>query len=268
MTVNIGMIGVGNMAGAIAKALHRAHPDIQLHLYHRHSATIAALATALDARIYDREALPELLKRCDFIFIGVKPKDLKGLFAELTPILPEDVRPTWVSMAVGTSLATLATLTPAGQSWIRIMPNTPIELGQGFTAYAFGSDVSEDRCKAFTQLLEGTGQAIEIPESHFDIVSAIAGSGPAFIYLLIEAMTDAGIYHGLKGADAQAMVLQTLIGAAQMVRDKAVHPAILKSQVTSPGGTTVAGLASLEKNAFRSAILEAITATVEKTLAK
>lgn len=264
--LKVGMIGVGNMASAIAKAIVRAVPTETLLLANRTPDKIQPLVQELNAKQVTMEQVgPELIEQSDLIFVGVKPTELDTLFDSLASDLHTTHPITWVSMASNVSLAKLESLTPAHHQWIRIMPNTPVEVGQGYTSYCHSETVSPAVLARFKALLRESGVLAAIDEAQFDAASGMAGCSPAFIYQLIEAMSDAGVAHGLKRDQSIAMAAQAVKGAASMVLETDLHPAQLKDAVTSPGGTTIAGVTALEAAGFRSAIIQGITASIEKT---
>lgn len=263
----IGMIGVGNMASAIAKAIVKAVPHQKLYLANRTASKIEALANELQVSQVKMESVgEELIQTCDLIFIGVKPKDIKELFNTLSGILNNSHSITWVSMASNVSIAELSRLTPKHHNWLRIMPNTPVEVGEGFTSYCYeAGEVSEEILDRFRNVMSASGSLSEIPETLFDAASGLAGCSPAFIYQLIEAMSDAGVAYGLSRDQSIQMAAQAVKGAATMVLETDKHPAQLKDAVTSPGGTTISGVNALEAAGFRSAIIKGISASIEKT---
>lgn len=264
--LKVGMVGVGNMASAIAKAIVRAVPTETLLLANRTPEKISQLVQELAAKQVLMEQIgPELIEQSDLIFVGVKPTELESLFHSLEGVLQTSHSITWISMASNVSLAELERLTPDHHQWIRIMPNTPVEVGQGYTSYCYSETVPAAVLERFEKLLSESGVLTAIEESHFDAASGMAGCSPAFIYQLIEAMSDAGVAHGLKRDLSIEMAAQAVKGAASMVLETNLHPAQLKDAVTSPGGTTIAGVTTLEAEGFRSAIIKGITASIEKT---
>lgn len=263
----IGMIGVGNMASAIAKAIVKAVPEETLYLANRTANKIESLVEELQAKQVLMESVAsDMLQHCNMIFIGVKPKDITDLFTSFADSLDTSHSITWISMASNVSLAELARLTPEHHRWIRIMPNTPVEVGEGFTSYCFDApNFSETILERFTKLMSASGTLSQVPESLFDTASGLAGCSPAFIFQLIEAMSDAGVAYGLGRDQSIQMAAQAVKGAAAMVLETERHPAQLKDAVTSPGGTTIAGVTTLEAEGFRSAIIKGISAAIEKT---
>lgn len=264
--LKVGMIGVGNMASAIAKAIVRAVPTETLLLANRTPEKIQQLVQDLAAKQITMEQVgPDLIEQCDLIFVGVKPTELETLFKSLTADIQTTHPITWVSMASNVSLTKLESLIPAHHQWIRIMPNTPVEVGQGYTSYCYSKTVSSEVLERFKGLMSQSGVLAEIDETQFDAASGMAGCSPAFIYQLIEAMSDAGVAHGLKRNQSIEMAAQAVKGAASMVLETDLHPAQLKDAVTSPGGTTITGVTALEAAGFRSAIIQGVTASIEKT---
>lgn len=164
-------------------------------------------------------------------------------------------------MAAGVPLDSLAAFVSADKV-IRIMPNTPVAIGQGMTTYSL---VNQNLAPLLEQILEKSGKVQQVPESLIDAATAIAGCGPAFVYQMIEALTDAGVQNGLTAQDAKVLAAQTLAGTAQMVLTSDKHPAQLRQEVTSPGGSTIAGVVALEKEGFRYAIIKAVAAALKKT---
>ncbi len=142
------------------------------------------------------------------------------------------------------------------------MPNTPVAIGQGMTTY---SVVNQELAPLLEQILEKSGKVQQVPEKLIDAATAIAGCGPAFVYQMIEALTDAGVQNGLTAEDAKILAAQTLAGTAQMVLSSDKHPAQLRQEVTSPGGSTIAGVVALEKEGFRYAVITAVAAALKKT---
>jgi pyrroline-5-carboxylate reductase len=165
-----------------------------------------------------------------------------------------------ISIAAGITLSALEATASEQFRLIRAMPNTPALIGKGAAGYCLGSNATGDDAKTARCLLEAVGLAVEVPERLMDAVTGLSGSGPAYVYLMIEALADGGVCAGLPRADALRLATQTVIGAACMVQETGEHPAILKDMVTSPGGTTIAGLAALERHGVRSALIEAVGA--------
>ena len=169
-----------------------------------------------------------------------------------------------VTMAAGLSMATIQQLAGGAYPVIRIMPNTPVSLGAGMILYC-ADGVAQEDLDGFCTLMAGAGRLDALPESLIDAGCAISGCGPAYVYLFIEALADGGVKNGLPRAKAQRYAAQMLLGSAEMVLRTGRHPGQLKDEVCSPGGSTIAGVAALERSGFRSACIEAVDAAVEKT---
>lgn len=253
--MKIGFIGTGNMGGALAQAVAQV-PGNQVLLSNHNLAKAQTLVQLTNGTLLSNQ---DLVRQADVVFLGVKPHLLASLTQELAPLAkPETV---WVSMAAGVPLASLAKYLPLNHT-IRIMPNTPVAIGQGMTTYSL---TNPELAPLLEHLLATSGRLMQLPENLLDAATALAGCGPAFVYQMIEALTDAGIEQGLKPSDAQTLVAQTLLGTAQMTLQSDKHPAQLRQEVTSPGGSTIAGVVSLEKYGFRAALMEATKAAVQKT---
>lgn len=252
------------MASAIARAIYRA--DKKLILHNRTMEKIKLLSEELEADLVDTsDILDYLVKPSDLIYVGVKPHQFEELFNSLE--LDTNNPKVWVSMAAGLSLDYLSRLTPLSHKWIRIMPNIPVQIGQGFISYDYQKGLSEESLHLFTESLAHAGLVQLIEEKYFDAVIGIAGSSPAFIFQLIEAMSDVGVEYGLSRQDSILMASQAVKGAASMVIETELHPAELKDKVTSPGGTTIAGVVELERSGFRAAIMNGLTETIKKSIA-
>jgi len=198
--------------------------------------------------------------------LAVKPKDLPNLLRDLAPLVRADQL--FISIAAGVSLSTLQSHLPGAV--FRVMPNTPALIGAGISAIACGERVSEaDRQKVAT-LLGALGEWVFVSEDLIDGVTGLSGSGPAYVFLFIEALTDGGVAAGLPREVARKLAVQTVLGAARLVEQTGQHPAVLKDQVTSPGGTTIAGLRVLAERGFHSAVMEAVLSATarSKELAK
>lgn len=260
----IGMIGVGNMGSAIAKAILNAGYSMILH--NRTKEKLHFFAEELDAEVELVDSVADLINHSDIIYIGVKPHQFDQIFDQLKESISNSQPKVWVSMAAGLKLDQLTQLTPSNHHWIRTMPNTPVEIGQGYIAYCHTPNISQDSLQMFEESLVLAGVVEQVDESLFNAVTGLAGSGPAFIYQLIEAMSDAGVNYGLPREMSRKMAAQTVKGAASVVLETGQHPSELKDKVTSPGGTTIEGIVALEHAGFKSAIIQAVSAAVEKSI--
>lgn len=259
--MNIGFLGTGNMGGALATAAAAALGGDSLLLCDTNTEKAEALARELGGAAV---ALPQLLERSDYIFLGVKPQVLKTALQPLRDALrPEQVL---VSMAAGVSVERVRMYTGGVCPVIRIMPNTPVAVGQGMVLYTPDETVTAAQEEGFCRILAAAGRLCKIPEALIDSGSAVSGCGPAFAYLFIEALADGGVECGLPRQQSLELAAQTVLGAAQMVLETARHPGELKDAVCSPGGTTIAGVHALENGGFRSLAMDAVTAAYNRTL--
>jgi pyrroline-5-carboxylate reductase len=196
------------------------------------------------------------------IVIAVKPQDAGKLLAEIAPAMTPGQ--TLVSIAAGVTLRQLEALPPA-RPVVRVMPNTPALVGAGMAAVALGSHASDEDGQLVLRLMGSVGQAVMLPEYLLDAVTALSASGPAFVALFVEGLIDAGVRVGLPRDVATTLTLQTVLGTTQMMQTANRHPALMKEMVTSPGGTTIAGLHALERGGLRAALMDAIVAATERS---
>lgn len=206
----------------------------------------------------------ELLAASDVLLLCTKPQDA---FAALKGLEHGDGSgKLLISIAAGVKIGDLEKGTPDSVRVIRTMPNTPALVGKGAAAYCMGSRCKEGDEGLVKSLLEAVGLAVSVPEKLIDAVTGLSGSGPAYVYLVIEALADGGVLSGLSRADAITLAAQTVSGAAEMVLRTGEHPAKLKDMVTSPGGTTIAGLSVLEAKNVRSALIGAVAAATARSV--
>ncbi len=260
--MTIGFIGVGNMGGALATAVAKAVGGDNIRLADPCADKVAALAAQIGATVSDNATV---VHECDYIFLGVKPQMMECLLASL-PLKEAEHKPVLVSMAAGLSTAAIASMAGVSLPIIRIMPNTPVAVGNGMILYTATTEVSNAQQAAFCAMLSAAGRLCAMEESRIDAASAVSGCGPAFVYLFIEALADGGVECGLPRSEAMALAAQTVLGAAHMVLETGRHPADLKDAVCSPGGTTIAGVHALEDSAFRAGAMGAVTAAYQRTL--
>ena len=252
------------MGGALAQAVAKTVPTDQIALCDSNAAKTKELAEQCGAVSV---LLQELATESRFIFLGVKPQGFEALFDTLRPILTARTdRFVLITMAAGLSLDAVAKMSGAQVPIIRIMPNTPVSVGEGMILYAVNEAVTEKDLEQFLAALSKAGKLDAIAEDKIDAASALSGCGPAFVYLFAEALADGAVECGLTRDKANLYAAQTLLGAATLLLESGKHPGELKDAVCSPGGTTIAGVHALEESAFRSASMNAVTAAYEKTL--
>ena len=265
MEQTIGFIGVGNMGGALARAAARAVDPGRIVVSNRSPEKAEALSQALSCRV---ATATEVAESCDLVFLGVKPQMMAGLLADLQPALERRKTPvTLVSMAAGVSMAQIRAMAGGEYPVIRIMPNTPVAVGQGVVLYDQTDNVTVEAKALFLTAMGTAGLLDPLEERLMDAGSAVSGCGPAFADLFLEALADGGVLCGLPRAKAQAYAAQMLLGAASLAMETELHPGQLKDAVCSPGGSTIAGVKTLEQFAFRAAVIDAVEAAFEKTKA-
>lgn len=205
----------------------------------------------------------EAAEKADTLALVVKPQDMADLLSEIAPVL----RPgqLLVSLAAGITTGFIESHVPDGVAVVRVMPNTPALVDEGMAAISPGKHCDDAHLAEAESLLASTGRVLRVPEKQQDAVTAISGSGPAYIFYVVESMIEAGVHLGLPRATATELVVQTLIGSGKMLRETGTHPAILREQVTSPGGTTAAALRSLEDHKVRAAFLSAMEAARDRS---
>ncbi len=260
----IGFIGGGQMARALASGF-----------------VVAGLVDPVDVGVADVvgaaaegfvEQIPgavicdsnaQVVSRSDTVFLAVKPQSVPQVAAGLSGRLGDDTL--LVSICAGVTIETLQTHFHANRI-VRVMPNTPCLVGAGASAFCLGGNASDQDAAIVRDLLASIGVVVRVDESQLDGVTGLSGSGPAFVYQVIEALSDAGVRVGLPRDVAQLLATQTVFGAAKMVADTGDHPAVLKDRVTSPGGTTIAGLQALESGGLRAALIDAVSAATRRSI--
>ena len=208
----------------------------------------------------------EVARFAEIIILAVKPGYVADVCQKLQSHL--NANQLLISIAAGVRLAQLSSYWPAaaGPRLVRVMPNTPCLVGMGAAGYCLGPGATETDSNHVRRLLSCVGTAWEVKEPLLDAVTGLSGSGPAFVYLMIEALADGGVLMGLPREMAQALAAQTVKGAAEMVLQTGSHPGLLKDQVASPGGTTIAGLAALERGGLRAALIDAVQAATARSV--
>ena len=260
-----GFIGAGNMGSALARAAARKLPARQIEISNRTASKAEALAEELGARAVSNK---EAAQSSYYIFLGVKPQMMEGLFEEIRPVLLEREDPfVLVSMAAGLSMERICELVGKPVPVIRIMPNTPCAIGEGVALIACNSLVSEADAQYFNYSMSGAGRFVPLAENLFDAGGAISGCGPAFVSMFIEALADGGVRCGLPRKAAIELASQTLAGTAKLQLQTGKHPGVMKDEVCSPAGSTIEGVLVLEESSFRSAVSEAVIASCEKSAA-
>jgi pyrroline-5-carboxylate reductase len=258
----IGFIGGGNMGGALASAAVKVVGTENVLVVDRDAETTAACAARIGATA---GCYACIAATCRVIFLAVKPNLVETAAATLVPLLDTRTDALIVSMAAGVKLEKLTSLFGEQAHIIRIMPNTPAQVGKGMIVYACSDQVTDEDKAAFAEAMREAGGLDAIDETKIDAATAVMGCGPAYVYQFIEALADGGVACGLTRAQAQLYAAQTLLGAAEMVLSTGKHPGELKDAVCSPGGSTIVGVHALEAGGLRGTVMDAVIAAYEKT---
>lgn len=263
-SVKFGFIGTGNMGGALARAVCRTVNTKEILLSDMSAVKAQLLAEELGCSYGDNVAVAASAK---FIFLGVKPQVMEATVKSLMPALEKrNDRFILVTMAAGIKTDEITAMCGRHYPVIRIMPNTPVSVGKGMILYTASEEVFMDEIAEFCEALKQAGRVDRIEEKLIDAASAVSGCGPAFVYMFCEALADAGVECGLPRQKVLEYAAQTLSGAAELLLVSGKHPAVLKDEVCSPGGTTIAGVHALEENGFRGAAMAAVKAAYDKTV--
>ena len=259
----IGLIGCGKMGGALLKGILKAGivAADDVSLFDSYAINMERLAAETGAKSTRSNA--EVVSASDAVLLCVKPFDLRALLSALPMSDPTRL---FISIAAGVKIAALESSLAGEQRVIRVMPNTPALINQGASAYSLGTHATQQDADFTRTVLDAVGIVEEVPEKLLDAVTGLSGSGPAYIYTMIEALSDGGVLMGLPKDKAIKLAAQTVAGAARMVLDTGMHPAQLRDQVTSPGGTTIAGLHALESRGLRAAFIDAVKAATERSI--
>ena len=256
--IKIGFIGCGNMGGALAAAAAK-YKDAEIRLFDKDEYKAKSLAERIGGIVCDIDGVCA----CELVFLGVKPNIIPVVADEIAKKVAANGA-TVISMAAGVSLTKLAVML-GDVPIIRIMPNTPAEVGYGMILYT-ANEKGEGAVPRFLEAMAAAGKFDAIDERLIDAASAISGCGPAFAYMFIEALADGGVMSGLPRDKAMLYAAETLIGAAEVVKQTGRHPGALKDAVCSPGGSTIEGVKALEDGKMRGTVAGAVVASYEKTL--
>lgn len=256
------IIGAGAMGSAFAKGVLAAK------LFSPGDVTLVDLDTAKLKSLTDELGVntgsdgAAAVKNADVVLIAVKPGIVESVLKQISVALKSQLV---ISIAAGVKLCSIEPKLPEGIGVVRIMPNTPCRIGAGAIGFSRGKHATDGQVNVAKQIFEAVGVAFEVPEKLLDAVTGLSGSGPAYVYMMIEALSDAGVRVGLPRNISLKLSAQTVLGSAKVVMQENEHPAKLKDQVTSPGGTTIAGVDALEQAGFRSALIEAVKAATKRS---
>ncbi len=258
----IGFIGGGNMAEAIIKGLLATslsaenitvfEPNASRRTYLQDTFGIALASNNL-----------QLVADCDITILAIKPQIVAAVLQEM--VAGYNDSKLIISILAGVTTTTIEQLLASNPRVVRVMPNTPALIGEGASAICRGQHASLEDLLLVQQLFQAVSKVELVEEWQMDAVTGLSGSGPAYVYTVIEALADGGVREGLQRKVAHELAVQTVIGAAMLVRETKEHPAVLRDQVCSPGGTTIAGVSSLETNGLRNALIEAVSAAAARS---
>jgi pyrroline-5-carboxylate reductase len=256
--MKVALLGCGNMGRAIVSGLLSKFSDISIIAFDKSDAALTALPdqalVLAPEEWWEKENIP------DAVIIAVKPQDVEEALLPLTSSNTAAAQGVvWISIAAGVSISTLESYLSTSAKICRVMPNTPALIGEAMSALTFNSQCDDNDTQIAEEILSACGKVVTVPEKLMNAVTGLSGSGPAYVYLFIEALIEGGVAAGLPYAIAKECAVQTVIGAARMVEQTEENPASLKAKVMSPGGTTVHGLMALEKNKFKYSVIQAVT---------
>ena len=261
-TQKIGFIGGGNMAEAMIKGLLSGNfPADKIMASEPSELRRAHLLETFGIELVDNNL--NLMEKCDIVVLSIKPQIFVEVLEEVAGVYSNDKL--IISILAGVTTEAIEKFFQGAPRVVRVMPNTPALVGEAASAICRGHYASQEDLSVVKQLFESVGKVQLIDERQMDAATGLSGSGPAYIYTVIEALADGGVREGLRRDIAHALAVQTVVGAALMVRETGEHPAILRDQVCSPGGTAIAGISTLEKNGLRTTLMEAVSASAARS---
>ena len=252
----LAILGAGVMGETVLSGLIRAGWDAtRIVATDRRQTRQVELREKYGIRVLDNA---EAVAEAETLVLVVKPQDMAELLGEIGPVITAGTLV--VSLAAGVDTVSIEERLPEGTPVVRVMPNTPALVDEGMAAISPGSHSTQAHLDRVTELLSATGRVVTVPERYQDAVTAISGSGPAYLFFVVEAMIEAGVHLGLPRDVATELVVQTMLGSAKMIRETGEHPTVLRERVTSPGGTTAAAVRELEDHKVRAAFIIAMEA--------
>jgi pyrroline-5-carboxylate reductase len=261
--LRIGFLGAGKMASALAKGIVKAGVARPEDLIASDVIEAARAGFAKEVGCKVATSNVEVADAADVLVVAVKPDQVEGVLREIAGKLSE--RHLIVSIAAGVTIARLASALKPSARIVRVMPNTPALVGASASAFALGGSATKEDAALAERIFSAVGVAFQVKESLLDAVTGLSGSGPAYGYAIIEALSDGGVAAGLPRDISTKLAAQTMLGAAKMVLETGMHPGALKDMVTSPGGTTIEGLHELEKGRLRGTLMNAVRAAADKS---
>lgn len=265
--MKLGVIGLGNMGAALVRGFLTKRKDLAsiVYLHDRNREKISAISEDF-LEVIRCQTVQEVWSQVDVLVLAVKPQSVCPLLRGLPDRRISGDYPTIVSVAASVSIETIEKYLPSGTGVLRAMPNTPCKCQKGIIAYDKNNHVSMKHEEFVKEFFSSCAQVFQVPEEKLDIITAISGSGPAYMYVMLEALMECGRKHGLTSELALTLATETMLGAAQMVKTNEEHPAQLRREVTSPNGTTQAGLQALEKAGFSESLYSAVEAAYHRAI--
>jgi len=264
----IGIIGAGAMGGALCRGLILAQAALPTRILvsDPHTEHVENLKNTLNIKVAKNNA--QVALHTDILVMAVKPYTIPAVMEEIRESLKRETDkplPLLICIAAGVRIAKIESYLEDPIPVVRAMPNTPAQVLKGACAYCRGTHANDDHIAQTKAIFQSVGIGVEVPEAQMDAVTALSGSGPAYIYLMIEALIDGGVRAGLPRDIASQLASQTVLGAAQMVIETGMHPAQLRDMVTTPAGTTIEAIASLEHSGLRAALIDAIGKAAQRS---
>ena len=260
MDKRIGFIGTGHMARALARGFLKTQSITKEQLFGYDIYPEAAQKFADQTGGTPKTCVKDLVTDSDVVFLAVKPQQMGEVLHTIGSLRALGLNPLWITIAPGIPLRTYLKEVGNTARLVRVMPNTPCLVGEGVSGFCVSEGVKPEDVKITTDLLSTVGTAIQFPERQLDAVAGLSGSGPAYVYMMIEAMADGGVKMGLSREHALQLAAHTMLGSAKMVLQTGDHPALLKDKVSSPRGTTISAIHALEQAGFRAALIGAVEA--------
>lgn len=261
--LKLGIIGVGNMGGTILRGIlsKRLLEPQGVFVSGVDKTKLQRISNELKVNVaYDNI---DLVKRSDMIIYCAKPQNVEQILSEIAPHL---LYPRWlISVAAGVKTAKIESFLSNRMTVVRVMPNIASTVGEGITAICGGTSAKKEHLETAEEIFQTMGKTLRLDEKHMDAVTGLSASGLAFVFLIMEAMIDSGVYLGLSRNEASLLTMQTFSGASKLALESGEHPAILKNRITSPGGTTAAGLYELERQNLRATLMSGVIAATKRS---
>jgi pyrroline-5-carboxylate reductase len=260
MDKRIGFIGTGHMARALSRGFIKTKTILPERLFGYDVKPEASQKFANQTGGTAMDSFEKLVSNSDVVFLAVKPQQMSEVLHSIAALRAHGFNPLWITIAPGIQIKTYLKDLGTSARLARVMPNTPCLVGEGVCGFCLSDGAKKDDAELALDLLSTVGLAIPFPERQLDAVAGLSGSGPAYVYMMIEAMADGGVKMGLSREQSLLLAAQTVLGAAKVVLQTGEHPDVLKDKVCSPRGTTISGVHSLERDGFRASVINAVEA--------